>query len=71
MHNDLRLENVFAKINHDFDILYSKRAYVWYYVDAGLEEGLMTEAREDMAALEKDYWYNESGSLGLEDENVE
>ncbi|TYI93866.1 hypothetical protein E1A91_D02G164100v1 [Gossypium mustelinum] len=40
-------------IDHKFDLMYAKRAFVHWYVDEGMEEGEFSEARE--AALEKDY----------------
>merc|ERR1712025_1017077 len=43
--NSTAIAEVMSRIDHKFDLMYAKRAFVHHYVGEGMEEGEFSEAR--------------------------
>jgi tubulin alpha len=53
--NTTAIAEAWSRLDHKFDLMYSKRAFVHWYVGEGMEEAEFPEGHEDLALLKKYY----------------
>ncbi|XP_042240645.1 tubulin alpha-4A chain-like isoform X2 [Homarus americanus] len=53
--NTTAIGDVWAQIDHKFDLMFAKRAFLHWFMAEGMEDEEFMEARDDLSALEEDY----------------
>ncbi|KAL1123155.1 hypothetical protein AAG570_002242 [Ranatra chinensis] len=53
--NTTAIREAWERLNHKFNLMFSRKAFLHWYINEGLEESEMDQARDDILALERDY----------------
>jgi tubulin alpha len=48
--NSTAIAEVFSRLDHKFDLMYAKRAFVHWYVGEGMEEGEFSEGKDSFSS---------------------
>lgn len=67
--NSTSIKNAWNNLNRKFDLMFSKRAFVHWYIEEGMDEMEFTEAQNNLACLEMDYKEIEDEDDEEEEEN--
>jgi len=67
--NNTSIATAWARLNRKFDLMFTKRAFVHWYVGEGMEEGEFAEARDNMTTLVKEYEEVAADSQDFQDQD--
>jgi len=68
--NTTSITDAWFRIHQKYDLMFSKRAFVHWYVGEGMEEGEFDTARENLTSLEHDYMDVAADSAPYDDEGL-